>query len=119
LVAHVPAGASRSRPHHPDRRGAASQQLPALAGGVRGDARVRNPVARLRCRRPQGSSGGLRVAGSSIRGATRRREGRERGRMTTNNSLLARGWKPSPLMVRILTAFVFLGVVIGLVLAGI
>src|SRR5437762_3156872 len=39
--------------------------------------------------------------------------------MTTNNPLLARGWKPSPLMVRILTAFVFLGVVIGLVLAGI
>jgi phosphatidate cytidylyltransferase len=27
-------------------------------------------------------------------------------------------WKPSPLMVRILSAFVFLGVVIGLVLAG-
>jgi len=39
--------------------------------------------------------------------------------MTTNNPLLAKGWKPSPLMVRILTAFVFLGVVIGLVLAGI
>ena len=28
------------------------------------------------------------------------------------------GWKPSPLMVRILSAFVILGVVIGLVLAG-
>ena len=39
--------------------------------------------------------------------------------MTTNNPVLAKGWKPSPLMVRILTAFVFLGVVIGLVLAGI
>src|SRR2546429_4640223 len=39
--------------------------------------------------------------------------------MTTNNPLLAKGWKPSPLMVRILTAFVFLGVVIGLVLAGV
>src|SRR5947208_9386813 len=39
--------------------------------------------------------------------------------MTTNNPPLAKGWKPSPLMVRILTAFVFLGVVIGLVLAGI
>jgi phosphatidate cytidylyltransferase len=32
---------------------------------------------------------------------------------------MAGGWKPSPLMVRILSAFVFLGLVIGLVLVGI
>jgi phosphatidate cytidylyltransferase len=38
--------------------------------------------------------------------------------MTTRNASMIRGWKPSPLMVRILSAFVILGVVIGLVLAG-
>ncbi len=38
--------------------------------------------------------------------------------MTTRNASLAGGWKPSPLMVRILSAFVILGLVIGLVLAG-
>ncbi len=39
--------------------------------------------------------------------------------MTTRNPSLTGGWKPSPLMVRILSAFVILGLVIGLVLAGI
>ena len=39
--------------------------------------------------------------------------------MTTQNAPLAAGWKPSPLMVRILSAFVILGAVIGLVLVGI
>jgi phosphatidate cytidylyltransferase len=40
--------------------------------------------------------------------------------MTTRNSPMATpAWKPSPLLVRILSAFVILGVVIGLVLAGI
>jgi len=39
--------------------------------------------------------------------------------MTTRNPSLTGGWKPSPLMVRILSGFVMLGVVIGLVLAGI
>lgn len=39
--------------------------------------------------------------------------------MTTNNPPLAGGWKPSPLMIRIFSASVFLGVVIGLVLAGV
>ena len=38
--------------------------------------------------------------------------------MTTNNVHLRGGWKPSPLMVRILSAFVILGAVIGLVLYG-
>ena len=38
--------------------------------------------------------------------------------MTTQNALLAGRWKPSPLMVRILSAFVILGIVIGLILAG-
>lgn len=38
--------------------------------------------------------------------------------MTTRNAPLARGWKPSPLMVRILSAFVILALVIGLVLVG-
>ena len=38
--------------------------------------------------------------------------------MTTENALLAGRWKPSPLMVRILSAFVILGIVIGLILAG-
>ena len=38
--------------------------------------------------------------------------------MTTNNPPIARAWKPSPLMVRILSGFVMLAVVIGLVLAG-
>jgi len=38
--------------------------------------------------------------------------------MTTNNMQLLGRWKPSPLMIRILSAFVILGVVIGLVLAG-
>ena len=38
--------------------------------------------------------------------------------MTTRNASLAGGWKPSPLMVRILSAFVMLGLVIGLVLVG-
>ena len=38
--------------------------------------------------------------------------------MTTNNLQLLGGWKPSPLMVRIFSAFVILGAVIGLVLAG-
>ena len=38
--------------------------------------------------------------------------------MTTQNALLAGRWKPSPLTVRILSAFVLLGVVIGLILAG-
>ncbi|MGH7762348.1 MAG: phosphatidate cytidylyltransferase [Candidatus Dormibacteraceae bacterium] len=37
--------------------------------------------------------------------------------MTTNHASLARGWKPSALMVRILSAFVILGIVIGLALA--
>src|SRR5262252_4490380 len=39
--------------------------------------------------------------------------------MTTHNAPLAGSWRPSPLMVRILSAFVILGAVIGLVLAGI
>ncbi|HKV87917.1 MAG TPA: phosphatidate cytidylyltransferase [Candidatus Dormibacteraeota bacterium] len=39
--------------------------------------------------------------------------------MTTRNASLTRGWKPSPLMIRILSGFVILGLVIGLVLAGI
>ena len=38
--------------------------------------------------------------------------------MTTRISEMTGGWKPSPLMVRIFSAFVFLGLVIGLVLAG-
>ena len=38
--------------------------------------------------------------------------------MTTNDMQLLGGWKPSPLMVRILSAFVLLAAVIGLVLAG-
>jgi phosphatidate cytidylyltransferase len=38
--------------------------------------------------------------------------------LTTQNALLAGRWKPSPLMVRILSAFVLLGIVIGLILAG-
>ncbi|HYR49339.1 MAG TPA: phosphatidate cytidylyltransferase [Candidatus Eisenbacteria bacterium] len=38
--------------------------------------------------------------------------------MTTQNALLAGRWKPSPLTVRILSAFVLLGIVIGLILAG-
>jgi phosphatidate cytidylyltransferase len=38
--------------------------------------------------------------------------------MTTQNAFLAGRWKPSPLMVRILSAFVLLAIVIGLVLAG-
>ena len=39
--------------------------------------------------------------------------------MTTNNPPLAGGWKPSQLMVRILSGFVMLGAVIGLVFLGI
>jgi phosphatidate cytidylyltransferase len=39
--------------------------------------------------------------------------------LTTNNPPLAGGWKPSPLMVRILSGFVMLGGVIGLVFLGI
>ena len=39
--------------------------------------------------------------------------------MTTRNAPLTGSWKPSPLMVRILSAFVVLGLVIGLVLVGI
>jgi len=39
--------------------------------------------------------------------------------LTTRDAPLARSWKPSPLMVRILSAFVILGAVIGLVLAGV
>jgi len=38
--------------------------------------------------------------------------------LTTQNALLAGRWKPSPLTVRILSAFVILGIVIGLILAG-
>jgi phosphatidate cytidylyltransferase len=38
--------------------------------------------------------------------------------MTTQNLPMASGWKPSPLMVRIISAFVILAVVIGLMLAG-
>jgi phosphatidate cytidylyltransferase len=38
--------------------------------------------------------------------------------LTTQNALLAGRWKPSPLMVRILSAFVLLSIVIGLILAG-
>ncbi len=38
--------------------------------------------------------------------------------MTTRNVSLTGGWKPSRLMVRILSAFVILALVIGLVLAG-
>jgi phosphatidate cytidylyltransferase len=38
--------------------------------------------------------------------------------MTTQNPLLAGRWKPSTLMVRILSAFVILAIVIGLALAG-
>src|ERR1700724_3569279 len=38
--------------------------------------------------------------------------------MTTQNAFLAGRWKPSSLMVRILSAFVILAVVIGLALAG-
>ncbi len=37
--------------------------------------------------------------------------------MTTQNALLS-GWKPSPLLVRILSAFVILAIVIGLIMAG-
>ena len=38
--------------------------------------------------------------------------------MTTQKQVLAGGWKPSPLMVRILSAIVILAIVIGLTLAG-
>jgi phosphatidate cytidylyltransferase len=38
--------------------------------------------------------------------------------LTTQNALLAGRWKPSPLTVRILSAFVILGIAIGLILAG-
>jgi phosphatidate cytidylyltransferase len=38
--------------------------------------------------------------------------------VTTRNPSMTGGWKPSPLMVRILSGFVMLGVVIGLVFAG-
>jgi phosphatidate cytidylyltransferase len=38
--------------------------------------------------------------------------------VTTRNASLMGSWKPSPLMVRILSAFVILGAVIGLVFAG-
>jgi phosphatidate cytidylyltransferase len=38
--------------------------------------------------------------------------------MTTRNASLIGSWKPSPLMIRILSAFVILGAVIGLVFAG-
>jgi phosphatidate cytidylyltransferase len=38
--------------------------------------------------------------------------------LTTQNASLATRWKPSPLTVRILSAFVILGIVIGLILAG-
>jgi phosphatidate cytidylyltransferase len=38
--------------------------------------------------------------------------------MTTRDAPLTPGWRPSPLMVRILSAFVILAVVIGLVLSG-
>jgi len=38
--------------------------------------------------------------------------------MTTRDASLTGGWKPSQLMVRILSAFVILGIVIGLILAG-
>jgi len=37
--------------------------------------------------------------------------------LTTQNALLS-GWKPSPLLVRILSAFVILAIVIGLIMAG-
>src|SRR3989442_11324260 len=43
----------------------------------------------------------------------------DRGGLTANTPPLAGGWKPSPLMVRILSAFVVLGAVIGLVFVGI
>jgi phosphatidate cytidylyltransferase len=39
--------------------------------------------------------------------------------VTTNNMQLLGGWKPSPLMIRILSAFVILAVVLGLILVGI
>ena len=39
--------------------------------------------------------------------------------MTAHNARVTSTWKPSPLMVRILSAFVILGAVIGLVLLGI
>ncbi len=39
--------------------------------------------------------------------------------MTTQTPTIRRGWKPSPLMVRILSAFVILAIVIGLALAGV
>jgi phosphatidate cytidylyltransferase len=39
--------------------------------------------------------------------------------MTTRNAPLMGTWKPSPLLVRILSAFVILGAVIGLVLLGV
>jgi phosphatidate cytidylyltransferase len=38
--------------------------------------------------------------------------------MTTRDASLAGGWRPSPLMVRILSAFVLLAIVISLILAG-
>ena len=38
--------------------------------------------------------------------------------MTTRDASLIGSWKPSPLMIRILSAFVILGAVIGLVFAG-
>ena len=49
--------APRARPHHPDRRRAPGQQLPALAVGLLGDARHGHAVAGLRRRRPQGRAG--------------------------------------------------------------
>src|SRR5512135_3730563 len=38
--------------------------------------------------------------------------------MNSPDASLRGGWKPSPLMVRIISAFVILGFVIGLILAG-
>src|SRR5207237_330211 len=124
-----------SRPHHSDGRRAAREQLPALAGRVRGDAGHRHAVARLRRFRPEVCAGRLRLPHPALRraprgrdrpgsrpfpraGWSRRRRGWGRVALTTRNPSLMGGWKPSPLMVRILSGAVILAAVIGLIFAG-
>ena len=60
-------GAARSRPDRPHRRGDAHQQLHALAGGLRGDLRHRDALARFRRRRHRARPRRLCRAGPSLR----------------------------------------------------
>src|SRR5205823_8504178 len=106
----------RARPHHPDRRREADEQLPALTIRLQRALPDRHPVARFRPRDAGAGSGRVCATRAPLRGPPRPRGGR---RLTVEAKTSSRpAWRPSPLMVRILFGSLLVAAIMGLVLLG-